>query len=463
MAKQYISVSGVEAPRHIEAIERFGVRHCPPSPALLIGVQASEKTQYHKIENSRGPNWHPVGDTIWRLFQSAPTRRVAGRIIHYSFADTNQPRDIERLTCELLDRTPDDAQVDGFQFNNLAWNMHNFAPLVEKTRARVFGDYIIAQLSKSILELADPIELAQRLADSGVSHALLDSSGGVGRPFDESQYILFIESLREHAPHVGIGVAGGLGPDDAIAPYQKLLASYPFLSCDAEGALRTYDVSPMKLSDSKFSTKLSTNYILAAEDAVIDANRSFDSWWRNSKMHSLDPKTEQILRDFHRSHWDKVSSAPGSSHNHQAWSGGYLEHIRQVNEFAVRLYEVWSQMGVLEDLKITGEDFSLSDAVLVTTVHDLEKIFRLNYDSDGNLALNTELSSKAQREAFKFDLLKKYKIELTTSQLHALQFAEGMTDTDYSPNNRVMSPLAAFVHVCDLMSARGSYNLGSPT
>src|SRR5215470_20398319 len=58
-------------------------------------------------------------------------------------------------------------------------------------------------------------------------------------------------------------------------------------------------------------------------------------------------------------------SARGSSHNHQAWAGGYADHIREVMNLAVVLHE---SLGRLRPLP-----FSLSDALVVLFVHDLEK------------------------------------------------------------------------------------------
>src|SRR5918998_3302271 len=58
-------------------------------------------------------------------------------------------------------------------------------------------------------------------------------------------------------------------------------------------------------------------------------------------------------------------SARGSSHNHQAWAGGYADHVREVMNTAVVLYGALAQLRPLP--------FSLSDALVVLFVHDLEK------------------------------------------------------------------------------------------
>jgi len=265
--KQYVSVSGIETIEQIRALE---IAKPTGSPALLVGVQASEKSQYRKIENSRGPNWHPVGEDIWKLFGNDEDHRVARRVIHYSYADTQDPNDVARLTGECIDRIPGECRVDGWQFNNLAWHEKDYTKVLELTKARLGADFIIAQLSGSILAHSDPVELAKRLAESGVSHTLLDSSGGSGKSFDETLYERFLEALARHAPDIGLGVAGGLGPGEHLEPYRRLLAQYPDLSCDAEGKLRDYpeDQSTERLRYSNFCPVKATGLILDAYKSV---------------------------------------------------------------------------------------------------------------------------------------------------------------------------------------------------
>jgi len=262
-SKQYISVSGIETIDQINSLEQVEPRG---AVTLLVGVQASEKSQYRKIGNSRGPNWHPVGDDIWKLFGNDEDHRVARRVIHYSYADTQDPNDVARLTGECIDRIPGDCRVDGWQFNNLAWHEKDYTKVLGLTKARLGADFIIAQLSGSILAHSDPVELAKRLAESGVSHTLLDSSGGSGKSFDETLYERFLEALARHAPDIGLGVAGGLGPGEHLEPYRRLLAQYPDLSCDAEGKLRDYPKDPAtdQLKNSMLSTDNAKVFVLQA-------------------------------------------------------------------------------------------------------------------------------------------------------------------------------------------------------
>ena len=150
------------------------------------------------------------------------------------------------------------------------------------------------------------------------------------------------------------------------------------------------------------------------------------------------PRVRALLDDHRRG----CAHAPGSSANHQAWPGGFWDHTREVLNLAVVQYRTLSACRPLP--------FSLSDALLVLAVHDLEKLVR--YRPDGSA--DPSLAAKADKAAFRLKLLDRYQVKLTGQQANALRYAEGVRDRDYRPGERTMGPLAAFVHTCDLLSAR---------
>ena len=132
----------------------------------------------------------------------------------------------------------------------------------------------------------------------------------------------------------------------------------------------------------------------------------------------------------------------GSSHNHQAWPGGYLDHIRETMTIACKLYPAMVAHRPLP--------FSLPDALLVLFLHDLEKPWRVDPVTGEK---NPQLVSKAQKTAFRLTLLNQYDIALTPAQANGMRYVEGEND-DYTNKRRVMNELAAFCHMCDIASAR---------
>ena len=57
-------------------------------------------------------------------------------------------------------------------------------------------------------------------------------------------------------------------------------------------------------------------------------------------------------------------NSPGSSNNHQKWEGGYFDHIEETIRYANDLFKI---------IKTRPVDFTLSDAILVLFLHDIEK------------------------------------------------------------------------------------------
>jgi hypothetical protein len=152
---------------------------------------------------------------------------------------------------------------------------------------------------------------------------------------------------------------------------------------------------------------------------------------------------------FHRlltEHEKRFRSGRGSSHNHQAWTGGYVDHIREVMNTAVVLYDA---LGSLRPLP-----FSLSDALVVLFVHDLEKPWA--YEEVEGVWRRRE-GLKENAHAFRLARLAEVGVTLPADLERGVFFVEG-EGSHYSNRTRGMSPLAAFCHMCDVASARLWHN-----
>ncbi len=136
----------------------------------------------------------------------------------------------------------------------------------------------------------------------------------------------------------------------------------------------------------------------------------------------------------------------GSTNNHQAWPGGYIDHVTDGMNIAIVLYDLYNALRPLP--------FSLSDALLVFFLHDIEKPWKYWVcHEDGQLYYRPGVETKADAHAFRDAKLAEYGIVLTDDQRNAMRYVEGELD-DYSSRHRVMGPLAAFCHLCDVTSAR---------
>ena len=141
---------------------------------------------------------------------------------------------------------------------------------------------------------------------------------------------------------------------------------------------------------------------------------------------------------------ERIQAARGSTHNHQAWPGGFVDHLQEVMNIAVVLYDTMTRLRPLP--------FSESDALLVLFAHDLEKPWAYS-ETGGTWHRTAELSSKAEAQAFRMKLLAEHGLKLPDELQRATFFVEGEVD-QYSNKERGMSPLAAFCHLCDVASAR---------
>jgi hypothetical protein len=147
--------------------------------------------------------------------------------------------------------------------------------------------------------------------------------------------------------------------------------------------------------------------------------------------------------------WEDLTThlpkAPGSKKSHQAWDYGYKGHIQDVMNLAYILYERLSEERKLE--------FSLPSALLVLFLHDCEKPFK--HASDAELKNFPWVAGRPIKSDKNFQrlLVDHYGFKLSDEEWNGLHYVEGEGD-DYIEGERIQGPLAAFCHVCDVISAR---------
>ncbi len=90
----------------------------------------------------------------------------------------------------------------------------------------------------------------------------------------------------------------------------------------------------------------------------------------------------------------------GSTNNHQAWDGGYFDHVHEITNITVLLYGPMSKARPLP--------FSLSDALLITYLHDIEKPWKYERLADGILHHRDSMASKADHQRFREQKLEEY-------------------------------------------------------
>lgn len=155
-------------------------------------------------------------------------------------------------------------------------------------------------------------------------------------------------------------------------------------------------------------------------------------------------------------HWERIAWAPGSRDAHHAWEGGYAEHLRQTMWIAAHNYELFERSGHLSELP-EEEQFTLSDALTVLFLHDIEKPFIYDFDDNGDVVKLIDMP-KYERKEFRQAMIEKYGFIITPTMENALLHVEGVRDEHYVPGERADQPLAALCHAADNLSARGFYS-----
>ncbi|MEK7627797.1 MAG: hypothetical protein AAB421_00055 [Patescibacteria group bacterium] len=156
-----------------------------------------------------------------------------------------------------------------------------------------------------------------------------------------------------------------------------------------------------------------------------------------------EPNSAQILRFLHDNK-EQLRASYGSVHNHQSWPGGWWDHTTEVMNIAISLYTL---MDALRPLP-----FTLSEALLVLFMHDIEKPWKYE-DRGGELFHKRSMNTKDAHHRARLELAEVWEINLSPEVENGIRYAEGELE-DYSNRERIMHPLAAFAHMCDVASAR---------
>jgi hypothetical protein len=130
----------------------------------------------------------------------------------------------------------------------------------------------------------------------------------------------------------------------------------------------------------------------------------------------------------------------GSTDNHQAWPGGYYDHVLEAMNTAFILYNSLSHARPLP--------FTRPDALFIVFLHDIEKPWQYELRDDGQLHHVLSMETREMAHAFRKRKLAEYGIELTPKLENALNYDEGKS-TDRSPSLR----LGAFCHLAAVASA----------
>jgi len=237
MRKPYIGITGITKPSEVRAVLSTLPKNS--NRKLMVGVLVTWKSL-------RGINTKPQ----WARQMPDPSvmnpiflddERVVN-LVHFS---TEENREDSVLADLLAIERLSGSHFHGFQLN-LAWP--DIRMMRQYRKFVGFERRIVLQIGQKAIEMAGgPKGIVERLSPYIDAHlindVLLDPSGGLGKPFDTERAREILREIKRQKWHIGLGVAGGLGPD-SLNLVQPLVEEFPELSIDAQGRLRNaeYDL-----------------------------------------------------------------------------------------------------------------------------------------------------------------------------------------------------------------------------
>lgn len=158
----------------------------------------------------------------------------------------------------------------------------------------------------------------------------------------------------------------------------------------------------------------------------------------------IDEPNRSAMRRLLHAEGERIALSPGSTHNHQTWPGGYVDHLIGMLEFA---------RGTFVNLK-SEPPFNFGDLVLVILLHDIEKPWKYVDVPEGT---KRTFADRQEMTAFTEELIQRFGFVLSDTHRNALKYAHGEGE-DYLTYKRVMNELGALLHISDVYSARVEYN-----
>jgi|TARA_Y100000034_G_scaffold27302_1_gene32569 hypothetical protein len=182
-------------------------------------------------------------------------------------------------------------------------------------------------------------------------------------------------------------------------------------------------------------------------------------------------RRENLLKMYHYFE-ERMMFAPASAkeHYHNAFPGGYVEHILHIIQFAKEVKDMWHMNGAI--INFTDEELIFS-----AMHHDLGKVGDLDFDYYTPQDSNWHRDNRG--EIYKFGpelqymkvpdrglwILQHFGIKVTDKEYIGIKLTDGMYDeanksyyVTYDPKFQLRSNLPYILHQADMMATRIEYD-----
>jgi len=179
------------------------------------------------------------------------------------------------------------------------------------------------------------------------------------------------------------------------------------------------------------------------------------------------PRREKLL-NFYNKFEDRIIMMPASHKKeyHNAFPGGYVDHVNRVIEAALEINKVWLMFGA-------KENYTVEELVFSALNHDLGKMGDSEHESyipqtdqwrkdklGEDYMHNKQIAFASVPDRGLF-LLQEHDIKYTFNEMVAIQTHDGLYDPanekylkSYMPETKPRTSLPFIVHQADMMAAR---------
>ena len=187
--------------------------------------------------------------------------------------------------------------------------------------------------------------------------------------------------------------------------------------------------------------------------------------------HISDDRKEKLLK-MYEDFKERMMFAPASAkeHFHNAFPGGYVEHVLHIIDFSLQLKKVWESNGA--EINFTDEEL-----VFAAMHHDLGKVGDLEYDY--YIPQDSEWHRKNRGEIYTHNpalqymkvpdrglwLLQHYGVKVSDKEYIGIKLTDGLYDDSnsaylksFNPDWQLRSNISYILHQADMMATHIEYD-----
>ena len=203
----------------------------------------------------------------------------------------------------------------------------------------------------------------------------------------------------------------------------------------------------------------------------LTAEQIQDNWNKFLSIideHISEPRCSE-LKSFYETYAERIMLMPASHKKeyHNAFPGGYVDHVLRVVQCALKLNKVWVEMGV------DTSTYTVEELVFASLNHDIGKMG--DEQNESYIPQTDQWRKEKLGEDYKFNdrleymsvpdrglhLLMSYGVTFSRNEMLAIKLHDGLYDDankpylmSWSPETKPRTALVFIVHQADLMAAR---------